>query len=113
MWGRLATCGRLPIGLPGNSTRLRSVFDPRVWLRAGLPAPLLCKLPTFPEGRLDEPIRLRVVRDLHLRAVPLQLAFEAQRQNAEHDPFRERPRDAEIGACRFAALRRTDPVVVV
>src|ERR1039457_6538650 len=27
MWGRLLTCGRLPIGLPGDANKLRSVFD--------------------------------------------------------------------------------------
>src|ERR1039457_4176932 len=28
MWGRLETCGRLSIGLPGNPNKLLSVYEP-------------------------------------------------------------------------------------
>jgi hypothetical protein len=33
LWGRLPTCGRLSIGLAGDASKLRSVFEPFVWLR--------------------------------------------------------------------------------
>ncbi len=56
----------------------------------------LCPAPAFAEGGLDELVGRFVVGDAHIGVVPLELAFKAQRQNAEQNPLSERPRDGKI-----------------
>src|SRR5947207_14860266 len=65
--------------------------------------------PALANLRLQILIRLGVVGDLHLGAIPLQFAFEVQSQRAEHNPFGEWSGHAEIGARWIATAACPQP----
>src|SRR5436305_11341796 len=73
----------------------------------------LTELPALAEFRLEELVYFRPVGHAHFSAVPLQLAFEAQSQHTQQNPFGERRRDAEVGARPLATLAGADPVAIV
>src|SRR5437870_1375758 len=75
----------------------------------GLHAPL----PALAELWLHQFIRFIVVGEFHLRAVPLELAFEAKGDRSGEQPFRKRPGNTEVRTGAFPAFRGAHPVAMV
>src|SRR5207248_2104098 len=74
----------------------------------------LGELPTLAEFRLQKRVCLAAVREVARLGVPIQLAFaDSHSDHAEQHPLREWAGDAEVRACRLAALAGADPVAVM
>ncbi len=71
------------------------------------------ELPAFAEGGLEELVGFVVVGDAHLVGIVFELAFVAQRDDAEQHPLDKGRGDIEVGAGRVAAFAGADQVAHV
>ena len=74
---------------------------------------ILTQRPALAEGRLQVLVGFVVVAEAHLRSIPFQLAFDAQRDNAKQHPFDKRSGDVEVRTGRVAAFAGPNPVAIV
>src|ERR1051325_7743577 len=62
---------------------------------------------------MNEPVRFRAVREAHFVAIPLQLAFDSQRDYRHRNPLREGAGGAEIRTSWLTTFAGSDPITVM